>query len=205
MFEHAAFMKRAALAGLGAVLAAVAVPAIGSTPAQAQGGPLSFFGLGKSNDGPKQASPRRREPMFCPEVLVQPGTAALRIYERGKDGDPMALRYQASFAEFARECVDLGAEVGIRIGVMGRALVGPKGTPGQTLDVPVRFVVMDDKRNVILSSLTRLKVTIPQGQTGVSFSHVEEVGVVPFPGNAFRRWSLRAGFDSQPGRRSPQG
>jgi hypothetical protein len=88
--------------------------------------------------------------MSCPKVSVQPGTAAFIVYERGKEGDPLSVRYQARFGEFARECVDLGAEAGLRIGLTGRALVGPKGTPGQKLDIPIRFVVMDDKRQVLI-------------------------------------------------------
>jgi hypothetical protein len=166
---------------------------------------MALFGWGKSSEeAPKQPSPKSKEPMFCPKVSVQPGTAAFIQYERGKDGDPMAVRNQANFNQFARECIDLGAEVGVRLGIAGRALIGPKGTPGQMMEVPIRFVVIDDKQKVVISRVTRLQVTIPAGQTGITFTHVEDIGSLPFPGNSFRKWEFRVGFDSKPSG-APQG
>ncbi|BCJ90161.1 hypothetical protein IZ6_08960 [Terrihabitans soli] len=174
-------------------------------PAAAEGVQMALFGWGKSKDGAPTPPPppKDKEPMFCPAILVQPGTAAFIQYERGKEGDPTSVRYQANFNQFARECVDLGAEVGVRIGIAGRALVGPKGVPGQKMEVPIRFVVIDDQQKVVLSRVTRLQVEIPPGQTGITFTHVEDIGSLPFPGNAFRRWGFRVGFDSKPG--GPQG
>ncbi len=168
-------------------------------PAAAEGVQTALFGWGKSSEeAPKQPKQPAKEPMFCPTVLVQSGTAAFIQYERGKDGDPLSVRYQASFSQFARECVDLGAEVGVRIGIAGRALVGPKGMPGQVMEVPIRFVVLDDKQKVVISRVAKLQVTIPQGQTGITFTHVEDIGSLPFPGNSFRKWGFRVGFDSKP-------
>jgi hypothetical protein len=172
----------------------------GGLPAAAEGVQMALFGWGKSSDeAPKPPpGPKNKEPMFCPQIMVQPGTAAFTLYERGKEGDPTAVRYQANFSQFARECIDLGVEVGVRIGIAGRALVGPKGTPGQKLDVPIRFVVIDDQQKVVISRVTRLQVVIPEGQTGITFTHVEDIGSLPFPGNTFRRWGFRVGFDSKP-------
>lgn len=171
----------------------------GALPAAAEGVQTALFGWGKSKDEtPKPPpAPKDKEPMFCPTVMVQPGTAAFIQYERGKEGDPTAVRYQANFNQFARECVDLGAEVGVRLGIAGRALVGPKGVPGQMMEVPIRFVVIDDQQKVVISRVTRLQVTIPPNQTGITFTHVEDIGSLPFPGNSFRRWSFRVGFDSK--------
>jgi hypothetical protein len=178
----------------------------GSLPAAAEGVQMALFGWGKSKDeAPKPAPlPKDKGPMFCPRITVQPGTAAMIIYDKGRDGDPMSVRYQANFNQFARECVDLGAEVGVRLGIAGRALVGPKGVPGQKMDVPIRFVVIDDKQKVVMSRVTRLQVVIPEGQTGITFTHVEDIGSLPFPGNDFRKWEFRVGFETKaPG--APQG
>lgn len=171
----------------------------GALPAAAEGVQMALFGWGKSSEqAPKQQAPKNKEPMFCPQIMVQPGTAAFIQYERGKEGDPTAVRYQANFSQFARECIDLGAEVGVRIGIAGRALVGPKGTPGQKMEVPIRFVVIDSQQKVVISRVTKLQVVIPPGQTGITFTHVEDIGSLPFPGNDFRRWGFRVGFDSKP-------
>ena len=164
----------------------------------ASGQQLALFGFGRQDDAPKAPAKPKPKDLFCPKVLVQPGTAAHIVYERGREGEPLGVRYQARFNEFARECVGLGAEIGIRVGVAARALVGPAGTAGHAMDIPIRFVVLDDKQQVVVSRVTRLQVTIPQGQNGVTFTHVEELGSVPFPGAAFRKWELRVGFDSKP-------
>jgi hypothetical protein len=166
---------------------------------------LALFGFGKSSSEPKPPRTAPKQPIHCPAVMVQPGTAAHIIYERGKDGDPMAVRSQVRFGDLARECVDLGIEVGVRIGFSGRALLGPMGKPGQSMDVPVRFVVIDDKQKVVLSQVTRLQVVIPPGQNGVTFTHVEELGGVAMPQGGLRGWSFRVGFDTKAPSGRPQG
>jgi hypothetical protein len=187
---------------LGALLG---VSAVQPASAQEQGEQKSWFSKLSPFQKPKSLGPTpdRKDTLLCPAVLVQPGTAALILYERGKEGAPLSVRYQVRFSEFARECVDLGAEVGLRVGLAGRALVGPKGVPGQVIDVPIRFVVLDDQKKVVISRVTKLQVTIPVGQTGITFTHVEEMGTVPKPENKLRNWDLRVGFDTKPV--SPQG
>lgn len=187
---------------VGTAVLAAAVPA----SAQESGPKKGFFSSIVPFHKPETRGPAQtRNPIACPSVLVQPGTAAHIVYERGKENDPMAVRYQVRFGEMARECVDLGVEAGIRIGISGRALVGPKGTPGQKLDVPIRFVVMDNDRNVIISTVTRLQLVIPPDQSGVTFTHVEELGSVPMPQNRLRGWEFRVGFDTKPAGRGSQG
>lgn len=175
-----------------------------ASPQIPQGEKLALFGFGSRDETPRPPPKPKAKDLFCPKVQVQSGTAAHIVYERGREGEPLGVRYQVRFGEFARECIDLGAEIGIRVGVAARALVGPAGTPGHTMEIPIRFVVLDDKRQVVISRVTRLRVTIPEGRNGVSFTHVEELGSVPFPGNSFRKWELRVGFDTKPPR-GPQG
>ena len=175
-----------------------------SAKSEVSGTQLALFGFGKASE-PKQPRPSPKQPVYCPAVMVQPGTAAHIIYERGKDGDPMAVRSQVRFGDLARECIDLGIEVGVRIGFSGRALLGPLGKPGQRMDVPVRFVVIDDKQKVVLSQVTRLQVVIPPGQNGVTFTHVEELGGIAMPQGGLRGWSFRVGFDTKAPSGRPQG
>lgn len=180
----------------------LAMSAMSVAPASAQEQDKGFFSSINPFSKPKPAAPRAlpKRDLTCPRVSVQAGTAAFMVYERGKDGDPMALRYQVRFNDFARECVDLGAEVGIRVGITGRAMVGPKGTPGQKLDVPIRFVVLDDKQQVLSSTVTRLQIVIPPDQSGIAFTHVEEIGSLPMPADRMKGWDIRIGFDSKAGR-----
>ena len=180
-----------------ATVPAAAEPHLPADSSGLSGSRLALFGFGKSEpEAPRPPPLPPKVDLRCPKVMVQPGTAAFIQYERGRTGEPMAVRYQVRFSEFARECIDFGAEVGVRIGVAARALVGPAGTPGQTMEVPIRFVVLDDDRKVIVSRVTRLKVTIPPGQNGITFTHVEEFGV-PMPADRMRGWDFRVGFDSK--------
>jgi hypothetical protein len=183
----------------------IALGAVQPASAQEQAEKKSWFSRISPFQKPKSLGPmpERKDTLLCPPVLVQPGTAAFILYERGGEGSPLSVRYQARFSEFARECVDLGAEVGMRIGIAGRALIGPKGVAGQVIDVPIRFVVLDGDKKVVLSRVTKLQVTIPPGQPGITFTHVEELGTVPKPDNKLRGWDLRVGFDSKP--TGPQG
>lgn len=193
--------------GLGALVMAAsasAAPADSSASSVASGAQLALFGFGKPSE-PKPPRPMPKQPIYCPSVTVQPGTAAHINYERGKDGDPMAVRSQVRFGDLARECIDLGVEVGVRIGFSGRALLGPMGKSGQTMDVPVRFVVIDDQQKVVLSQAIRLQVVIPPGQNGVTFTHVQDLGGIVMPEGGLRGWSFRVGFDTKPPAKRPQG
>jgi hypothetical protein len=127
----------------------------------------------------------------CPAVEIQAGTGAYRIYERGLEDQAMGLRYQASVSETARECSMLGAETAMRIGVVGRVLIGPKGGPGK-VDVPLRIAVVDERNQPIYSKAYRIPVQIGPGQTQASFTHVEEGVLVPAGPGGYR---VLVGFD----------
>ncbi len=196
-----------AACGLAALMAASSAWAgsADSSEASTSSGPahglqLALFGFGKSDSDATPKPPRapKKQPLQCPKVSVQPGTAAHIVYERGRDGDPTGVKYQVRFSEFARECIDFGAEAGIRVGIAARALVGPLGKGGAALDVPVRFVVLDKDRNVVVSRVTRLRIEIPAGTNGITFTHVEEMGV-PMPPDRLKDWDFRVGFDTKPG------
>lgn len=202
--QNAKFAWVVGFATLAMVTSVAAEQGDSQVNSEVSGSRLALFGFGKSSE-PKRPRSEPKQAVYCPSVMVQPGTAAHIVYDRGKDGDPMAVRSQVRFGELARECIDLGVEVGVRIGFSGRALLGPMGKPGQTMDVPVRFVVIDDKQKVVLSQVTRLQVVIPPGQNGVAFTHVEELGGIAMPQGGLRGWSFRVGFDTKPSSGRPQG
>lgn len=186
------------LAALGCVTA-VALSACSST---SQDGSSSgnrvtnLIFLNKLDPGPAPAPQERRRDVYCPPVTVQPGTAALAVYTPGGQGDPMALRYQVSMGETARECTDLGAEVSIRVGVQGRVIAGPKGG-GASTDVPVRVAVVDSKGTPVYSKLTRVRATLPAGQPNQVFTHVEEGITLPAPEGGLRGYRILVGFDNE--------
>lgn len=119
--------------------------------------------------------------IYCPPVGVIDGGAALQSYG-GRTGDPSALRNQISLSNFARECVGRpdGATL-VKVGIEGRALLGPAASAGGRFEAPVRVVIKTGDR-VIATRARRVPVTIPAGDTQGSFVVVEENLVVP-PGS----------------------
>jgi hypothetical protein len=113
--------------------------------------------------------------LICPEVIVADGGAAIRA-QAGQDSS--GLRYQISITNVARECTPTGnGGFRLKIGVEGRVLLGPAGSPGSygaTLSTTVtRGTATVARRG------SRVGGTIPSGQSGVDFSHVEDGIVVP--------------------------
>lgn len=103
----------------------------------------------------------------CPSVLVGEGRAAI------KNGSN-----QISIANVARECIERqDGSVVVKIGVEGRALLGPGGRSGR-FDVPVSFALVKGD-TVLASRVKRTSVSIPADQAQASFTVVEGDMIVP--------------------------
>jgi hypothetical protein len=147
--------------------------------------------LGTSNPAPAPGSTPLPD-VNCPPVEIQSGTAAYTI---GDTKDAFNVRYQASLGELARECTPAPESVGLKVGVSGRLMAGPKGTTGTVIAVPVRIVLLDPEGKTAVTRLTRVSVNLPQGQAGADFTHVEDLGAVPLDANKLRGWKISVGFD----------
>ena len=111
----------------------------------------------------------------------------------------MTTRYQVSIGQMARECAALGGMMTMKVGVEGRVLLGPAGSPGQ-VDIPLRMAVVREGPNpkTVLSKFYKVAVTIPPGQTSVPFVHVEQDLTFPTPRAAdFDAYIVYVGFDPQ--------
>lgn len=116
--------------------------------------------------------------MRCPAVGIVPGGAALNSYAGGRTDAPEALRNQLSIVNVARECIARpDGSTQVKVGVEGRALIGPAGSGGQ-LEAPVRFWIKRDER-VLASATRRAVVALRQGEAQGSFAIVEDGLVVP--------------------------
>ena len=168
---------------IGGLLAACLTGALaGATlagPAAAQGIGDTLSNLFKfgGTTVPKEA-PREAGDVYCPSVGVIEGGAALRAYTGGKVGEPTALRHQISIGQLARECAEQpDGSIVIKVGVEGRALLGPAGQPGR-FETPVTVVVKRGDR--ILSTRTqKVTVAVPPGDTQGGFVTVQDGLVVP--------------------------
>lgn len=169
------------LAALGVALSLAGCGGLGGPSASDSGAaPQSLFqrvfGSKAAETAPAQQAAAPVEPggvpIQCPATLVRSGTEAMQAFD-GMQGDPMALRWQASVTFTERECRNLGNEVGFVVGVAGRLLLGPKGQPGNYV-VPVRIAVLKGGEQTLFTRLASVNVTVPAGQTSVSFTHVEQ-------------------------------
>lgn len=133
----------------------------------------------------------------CPEVQVQDGAGTVRTYA-GHDQSSDAVRYQFGISETARECTLVNGQIGIKVGISGRVLIGPAGQAG-TYSVPLRFAVKrDGTGGVAATKVYPVSATIPPGQTGADFTIVSDELLVPFTREeASADYTILVGFDEK--------
>jgi hypothetical protein len=148
----------------------------------------------KSNDAPAAPGTQVRH-IFCPEVLILEGTAASQAYA-GTPPSSANLRYQYALDDTARECTLEGDQLAIKIGVAGKVLLGPAGSPGG-FSVPVRMAVLRERDNQpFVSKLYRAAVTVAEGETRADFTIVSEPLHVPFiQDHAEDDYTIKVGID----------
>lgn len=128
---------------------------------------------------PNQLPKEEEDQVICPQVIVADGGAAIRA-QSGEDSG--SLRHQISITNVARECTPTGnGGFRLKVGVEGRILLGPAGGPGSYGATLTTTVTRGT--TVVARRAARVGGTIPAGQGGVDFSHVEDGIVVP-PGQS---------------------
>ncbi len=115
----------------------------------------------------------------CPELNILENAAGYRGGTPAQQAS--GVSYQASIANIARECVFLGNQLRLRVGVEGRVLLGQSGKPG-TFSVPVRIVVKR-RNDIVTQRFVRLSITVPGNETQADFAHVEDNITVPITAN----------------------
>ena len=134
----------------------------------------------------------------CPSVQVRAGASTLTSSASGEEAYATTLRYQVGIADTARECRGApGNMVAIKVGLQGRVILGPEGSPG-TVDVPIRYAVVFDATppRTITTKFERISVTVPPGESNVLFSHVLDGIEFPIPRPAeVSAYVIYVGFD----------
>ena len=160
----------------------------------------SFSSLFGSSGGDANAAVGEALPLNfeCPDVQVRQGAATLSSSANPAEPTAMNLRYQVSIGATARECRLLpGNILSIKVGMQGRVILGPEGSPG-TFDVPVRFAVVREGLDPrpIMTRLERVSVTVPANDPNVLFSHVAAGLDFPMPrGGEIDSYVVYIGFD----------
>lgn len=180
-------IRPARLAAL--LAAAVLATACGNVSRPTATSPLGQFLRGTTQEPTTLAPEVLRAPTSCPQVRIQPGTEAIRVTEPGTQFEEGALRYQARIDRTARECTPAEGRLGVRVGVAGRALSGPKGAPG-AIRLPVRIAVREGDE-VVYSKLHTVTVTLTDAAPSQEWAMVDEEVVVSSADTA----TIIVGFD----------
>lgn len=170
---------------------------------QGSGSQVLAMMLGFKNNVAPAAPGTQVRHIFCPEVLILEGTAASQAYA-GTPPSNENLRYQYALNDTARECTLEGDQLAIKIGVAGKVLLGPAGSPG-SFSVPVRMAVLKEQDNApITSKIYHATVTMPAGQTEADFTIVSEPLHVPFiQDHAEDDYTIKVGIDEGPSADKP--
>ncbi|MET0536867.1 MAG: hypothetical protein ABWZ64_02795 [Xanthobacteraceae bacterium] len=157
----------------------------------------SFFSGAKPGVS-QPASPIASTPeVECPGVDIRNGASTLNITAKADAATAADVRYQLSFGQTARECAVQGGTMTIKVGVQGRAIVGPLGAPG-TVDVPLRYAVVREgpEPKTIVTKFKRTSVTIAQGERHAQFMDIEEALSFPLPPSTeLEAYVVYVGFD----------
>jgi hypothetical protein len=129
----------------------------------------------------------------CPEIKVRPGSEALFYYGGGKVGDQRSLNYQAVIEKQSRNCVVSNGLITVKMGVVGRLLLGPAGNQ-TSVTLPLRFAVERDDV-AVYSERYDIPVNItPPNQSEEFVKVVENVGIPYLGGERIVIW---VGFDTK--------
>lgn len=147
----------------------------------------------------------------CPDVQIRYGASTLMVGDKPGQGEPNALdvRYQGSILRTARECHLEGNTMTIKVGIEGRIITGPAGSPGN-VDVPLRIAVVQEGTNpkTIVSKFGRETVTLNNAVDRVTFTHIDPDVAFPLPTPVtdISTYVVYVGFDplgAQPQKKAP--
>jgi hypothetical protein len=127
----------------------------------------------------------------CPPIKVRVGGEALFSYGGGKVGNPNDLHYQAVIEKQSRNCVVSNGLITVRMGIVGRLLLGTAGDE-KSVTVPVRFAVERDG-SAVFSEVYKIPVSITPPNQSEEFVKVVENVAIPYVGG--EDITIWVGFD----------
>jgi hypothetical protein len=133
-------------------------------------------------DNPPANAVQANAVIDCPRVEIREGAGTYAQNVTEGDASALGVRMQATFGQNARECHLNAGMLTIKVGVQGRVILGPAGTPGDMI-VPLRYALVQDgiEPKTIWTKFYAVPVNVPSGNTNVPFSHVQEDIAVPMP------------------------
>lgn len=129
----------------------------------------------------------------CPPIKVRPGGQAMFSYGDGRAGNAADLHYQAVIETVSRNCLVSNGLITVRMGVVGRLLLGPKGSES-SVNLPVRFAVERDGAAVFTEKYSVAVAVTPPNQSGEFVKVIENVAIPYVGGESITIW---VGFDTR--------
>jgi hypothetical protein len=128
----------------------------------------------------------------CPEVEVEDGAASVRV------GGPenSQVQHQFDLVDTARECEPAGSQFTLKVGVSGRLLIGPAGSPGAySTDLKVLVRRESDQKTAYEKTL-RVEANTAGG-VQAPFQVVTEPFSLPMNGTRLNdQYSIFVGFEN---------
>lgn len=131
----------------------------------------------------------------CPPIKVRNGGEALYTYQNNQVGDPRALQFQAVIDNESRNCVVSNGLITVKMGVVGRVLLGPAGTQ-TNVTVPLRFAVQRDDL-AVFSQKYDIPVALKNGAQTQDFVKIVDNVAIPYVGG--ENIVIWVGFDTSKG------
>jgi hypothetical protein len=133
----------------------------------------------------------------CPDIVVDGSGAEMRS---PVDADASSVAYQLSITRTARECALTGENVAMRVGVLGAAMLGPVGKPGDYFG-NLRVAVRRKSDNKLFGEKTyRIGAKIAPNQSRADFTLLVEDLSAPFvSAKAAEDYEILIGFTSAAG------
>jgi hypothetical protein len=161
----------------------------------------SLFGGGKSEDpaeGAPTVSPELENDLTCPPVSIRAGASTYAVAASGKQPVGNDVRYQATITRTARDCTVNGGQITARIGIQGRVIAGPAGSPS-TVEIPLRVAVVQGGVQEKTIATKVFRTTVAMSEAGSEpFSLIAEDMVYPVPpGATGDAYVFYIGFDPQ--------
>jgi hypothetical protein len=136
--------------------------------------------------------PMSAEDLECPVVEIEDGAATARV------GGPenTAVRYQFDLVDTARECQPRGDQFSLKVGVSGRLLIGPAGSPG-AYSTNVKVLVRREVDQKTVFEKTYRAEANTSGGVQAPFSVVTEPIMLPLTRVQLNDdYSIFVGFDT---------
>lgn len=194
-FVELAATRGAKLVSMGALALALSACSMGNMFAPASGGPSAMATANPTQQELATASTNALPAIAteCPPIKVRNGGEALFYYGKGKVGDARSLNYQAVIEKQSRNCVVSNGLITVKMGIVGRLLLGPAGNQ-TNVNVPVRFAVERDEVP-LFSERYEIPVTITPPNQSEEFVKVVENVAIPYTGG--EQIVIWVGFDSK--------